>query len=102
VLVIAANATDMHISCNLIFDTGYSYSTLESKINQTLKDYIHSLAVEWENHDKTIVRLVDVQRVLLSIPGIIDLSNMEINGKKENFELEFMNFPVFKYFVLKT
>lgn len=102
VLVIAANATDMHISCNLTFDTGYSYSTLESKINQTLKDYIHSLAIEWENHDKTIIRLVDVQRVLLSVPGIIDLSNMEINGKKENCELEFMNFPMFKYFVLKT
>lgn len=102
VQVYAANGVAMHIECKLTFDTGYSYSTLKTKIDQTLKDYMHSLSVDWENHDKTIIRLVDVQRVLLSIPGIVDLADMEINGKKQNCELGHTDFPVFEYFVLKT
>lgn len=67
---------------------------MQSQMNTEVDRYFLELAKEWENTESMIVRIAQIEARLLSINGIIDISETMLNGTAENIILEYEYIPV--------
>ena len=94
VIIKAAVAKEINISSNITYDTGYSQEDVQSQMNTEVDRYFLELAKEWENTESMIVRIAQIEARLLSITGIIDISETMLNGTAENIILGYKYIPV--------
>ena len=94
VIIKAAVAKEINISSNITYDTGYSQEDVQSQMNTEVDRYFLELAKEWENTESMIVRIAQIEARLLSITGIIDISETMLNGTAENIILGYEYIPV--------
>ena len=85
----------MNVQTSLSFDTGYSWSNLQSSINSAIESYLLSLRKEWADTDHLVVRLSQIETRLLAVRGIIDVNDTKINGLADNLTLGKYEIPVF-------
>lgn len=80
----------VNVSATITYDTGYSFETLEDKINEAVEMYLYNLRKTWEDNGKesTIVRLAKIESAILNVDGIIDISDTTLNGAAENITVE--------------
>ena len=79
------------------FDTGYSATTNQLLIENVVKEYLEELRASWESLERnsTIVRISQIESKILSVEGVLDVTNTTINGASENLILDYMNIAVF-------
>lgn len=95
VTVNGATAVNIVIKTNITFDTGYSWSNLQSTINEVISDYLAELRENWANSNALIVRISQIESRLLNVTGIIDIYDTAINGTKANYTCGKYQVPVF-------
>lgn len=95
VTVEGAAEVPINISADVEYDSGYSFSVLEDEIKTQLSDYLLELRGEWQESAAGLtVRISRIETRLLSVTGIVDVSNAKINGAEENLSLGFDEIPV--------
>lgn len=94
VTVRGADEVAINITADVEYDSGYSFSALEDKIEKQLSDYLLELRGEWSDSLGLIVRISRIETRLLSIKGIADITQTKINGAEENLRLEANEIPV--------
>lgn len=82
------------ISTELVFDTGYDWNTCQMQVNEAVESYFSSLRKSWDSQDTLMVRISNVNSAILSVPGIIDVSNTLLNGAGENLTITAYQIPV--------
>ncbi len=84
----------VNIVTSIIYDSGYSYTGLQSQIIQKISDYLLELRTDWSNQNELVVRVAQVEARLLTIIGILDITGTKINGTANNLALTGYQVPV--------
>lgn len=83
-----------NISTSIVFDEGYSFSQLRLEIEKKIKEYLHELCMEWASQNVLIVRISQIESRIMSITGVIDISDTKINGEANNLNIGKYEIPV--------
>ncbi len=94
VTVDTVNEVEVLIETTLTFDSGYSFETLESKISDVIDEYILEERENWGEQSHLVIRIAYIEARVLSLTGILDISNTKINGADENLTLGEFEIPV--------
>ena len=95
--VVTVNTADemtVNISTTVTLDTGYNWSQVEGDVIAAIEAYLLKIRTEWANNTLNIVRIAQIDSRVLTIDGIIDISNTKINGQAENLNLGEYEIPV--------
>ena len=95
VTVQSAATRSIVVKTTITFDTGYSWSNLQSSINDAISAYLLELRQAWANSSYLVVRVSQIETRLLAITGIIDVTNTKIKGSASNLSLGKYEIPVF-------
>ena len=99
VTVVSAEAVKCVFKTTITFETGFSWSTLKSSIEDKAKNYLLSLREGWADleKDKSItVYISRVEAAILNVPGIKDINGTTINGSTSNLALTADQIPVYQ------
>lgn len=82
------------ISTTISFENPYSFEQVKERIKELINDYFLSLKKNWANTDETIIRVSQIETRILSVSGVVDISNTKINGAEQNLILTKYQIPV--------
>ena len=91
-----ANVT-VNVNVTPEFDTGYSWSNMQSTIESTIAKYLLELRTAWKNYPTgtgTVVRISQIETRLLGLTGILDIGETKINGVAGNLTIAGNDIPV--------
>lgn len=94
VTVDAPAEVPVNISLSIVTQGGASADSLLEPVKATLDNYLLTLRGEWGSSDGLTVRISKIENALLSVEGILDVSDTAINGGTGNFELGGCEIPV--------
>lgn len=95
VTVDTANGVNVAIAAVMNFDAGYTFDSLKTAIEDAIKSYLYDLRADWANQDHSAVLVSQISAHILAIDGIVDISNVRINGNAENLVLGKYEIPAF-------
>ncbi|MBS4172131.1 baseplate J/gp47 family protein [Bacillus sp. FJAT-49736] len=72
----------------------YTIGQIEPQIIEILKEYFLSLRKSWANEDQLVVRIAQIDAKILTIPGIIDVENTQLNGVNSNVIIQSEEIPI--------
>lgn len=94
VTVRSAEAVKVNVTTKIIFETGYSFGSLEESIRAAIEEYFLELRKKWGESSVTVIRISQIETRLLSLKGILDIGETGINGAEKNLMLETLQIPV--------
>lgn len=94
--VVSAEAVEITVKTTITFDVGYSWSNLQTSIDEVIENYLLELRRTWADEDHLIVRISQIETRLLGIKGIVDINGTTINGAADNLTLGKYEVPVFE------
>ena len=95
VTVKPADAVTINIKTTITFDVGYSWSNLQSSVDEAIQAYLLELRRTWADNPYLVVRVSQIETRLLAIPGIVDIGNTRINNKADNLTLGKYEVPIY-------
>lgn len=95
VTVESAKIKNVTVTTNITFDVGYSWSNLQSSINEVISSYLFELRKTWADTPYLVVRISQIETRLLSVKGIVDIDSTKINGASDNLTLGKYEVPMF-------
>lgn len=96
VKVKSAEKIEVTVKTNITFDTNYSWSNLQSSIDEAISGYLLELRKSWADNPYLVVRISQIETRLLNIKGIVDVANTKLNGASENLILGKYEIPMYK------
>lgn len=75
------------ISSNFVFDTGYSFDILKNSIVNSVNLYFDELKQDWADSSNLVLRIAQIETRILSVNGVLDVSNTKINDDLQNLIL---------------
>lgn len=94
VTVFGVLETVIDIETTITYQAGYNFNSLRSAIEDSVNNYFYSLSSTWENEEKIVVRISQIETRLLNITGIVDITGTKLNGSTENLSLDSDAIPV--------
>lgn len=95
VKVEAAVGVTVNITTNLVFEDGYGWDDLQSRLNEVVSEYLLELRKEWAGSNNLVVRISQIDTRILSVDGIVDISGTRVNDVSENLILGSFEVPIF-------
>lgn len=95
VTVHSVDAVDVEVKTNITFESGYSWSNMQSVIDEVISDYLLELRQTWADNEYLVVRISQIETRILDLNGVVDIANTQINGAEENFTCGQYEVPVF-------
>ena len=83
VTVISATEKTININVNLAVEEGYSIDTIKKTIEKSITDYLKEIAF-----NKTYVSLAKIGSYILDTDGVIDYTELKLNGTVNNVQIE--------------
>ena len=79
---------------NLTYDSGWNWPTVQPLVETVIDQYFTDLAAEWDSVNwrndpaaTIIVRVSQLETRILTIPGIVDITDTKLNGAMVNIAL---------------
>ena len=94
VTVEGVKSKNIDVGLHLTFQEGWNWESVLDSVNTTIDTYLNSLSQEWADSETLVVRINQLEALLLNVNGILDLSNTTINGGTVNLEIEGEYIPV--------
>ena len=95
VTVKSASEKSVNVTTSITFDEGYSFNTLKTEIENSIKEYLLSLRRQWASQTSSVVRISQIETKILAIHGVLDIANTKINGSASNLSCGTYEIPVF-------
>lgn len=95
VTVKPADSVTINVKTTITFDVGYSWSNLQSSIDEAIQAYLLELRKTWADNPYLVVRVSQIETRLLAISGIVDIENTRINNKTDNLTLGKYEVPIY-------
>lgn len=77
-----------------VYKNGYSFETLKSDMQSVIDGYFSELAADWSTEDQLVVRKSQIESRLLLIDGVLDITEIKLNGTSDNVTLDEDAIPV--------
>ncbi|MFI3175127.1 MAG: baseplate J/gp47 family protein [Bacillota bacterium] len=84
VTVETATEQAIDISMHILFDTGHSFSNMKTSIEKVILEYLLELRTQWAVQDSLVVRIAQMEALVMGISGVLDISQTKLNGGDEN------------------
>lgn len=94
VTVDTATEVEVNISTSITFDEGYSFNGQRERIVEVISDYLLEIRKDWATQTNSIVRIAQIESRIMTIEGVIDIANTEINGSPDNLTLTNYQIPI--------
>ena len=94
VTVESATEVALPISCQIIYTDGYSWEDIKDSFVDSVETYLKSLRETWEDTDGLVVRQGRIERILLDIPGVDDVTGVSIAGGSGNYVMADTEVPI--------
>lgn len=96
VKIIPVTAGEVNVSTQITFETGYTVETSRNLINAEIESYLGELRKTWESKmfGDTVVRISQIESKILSVEGVLDVGNTQINNSADNLILDYTMIPV--------
>lgn len=88
VTVEGVTSTIINISAEITYKSGYTWENIKSIAEEAIDDYMNELNISWEDEENLIVRISQIETRLLSIDGVLDITNTMINSVASNFNVD--------------
>ena len=95
VSVKSAKEVSIDITTNIIFDSGYDWSDLQGYLDNAMEGYLLELRKSWADSVNLIIRISQIEKRILTIDGVLDVENTQINHSSDNLTLGEYEIPVF-------
>ncbi len=93
VTVKGAVATTINIASTITYESGWSWASAGTYIEQTIDDYFAELAATWDENDNLIVRVSQIESRILNCAGVLDIQDTAINGVTNYLQLDTDKIP---------
>lgn len=94
VSVAGCTETEIDISCDFTYETGYSFESVKNDLSSAAEEYFRLLAAQWDSSEALTVRISRLEACFLDIEGIVDVSGTKLNGAAQNIVLGADSIPV--------
>lgn len=94
VTVEGAEAYEIEIESSFTLEQGADRDSVQQSVNKAITDYFTLLSKEWDSEENLIVRVSQIETRLLSVNGVLDVTDTTINGSNGNITLEKQQIPV--------
>lgn len=94
VTVDTASVLIINVVLTLEYKTGYDWTEVSESVSSAIDSYFLSLSKNWQESDALVVRRSAIETRILSIEGVIDVSQILLNDDEENITLGAYVLPV--------
>lgn len=97
VTVESVEAVKVNVTAKISYMSGYNWSSLKDAVTAKISGYLKTLASEWADGDpttKTTVYIAKLQAAVLDVPGVVDITETQLNGATSNLILDWNQIPV--------
>lgn len=101
VTVNTINNLNITIKASITTNGELTPTNLNTKVEEAINGYLLELRKEWENETNLIIRKARIEALILGIEGVVDVSNVKINGQATNVTLEQFEIPVLEEVVIE-
>lgn len=84
----------INISSQIQYTEGESEQTVKPRIVEAVKQYFLGLREKWEAAETTIVRISQIESIILNTEGVLDIIQITINENSSNIEIQKEQIPV--------
>ncbi|MDE6111213.1 MAG: baseplate J/gp47 family protein, partial [Eubacterium sp.] len=88
VTVVGVKGVEIYIEASLTFADGWNLDKCFPTIERKLKEYYQELNSSWSKENELIIRILQIELRLANVPGILDISNIRLNGEAKNITLD--------------
>ncbi|EGT4599334.1 baseplate J/gp47 family protein [Clostridioides difficile] len=88
VTIEGVTSTTINVSTTITYKSGYTWENIKAVAEETIDDYLNELNMSWEDEENLIVRISQIEIRLLSIDGVLDITNTMINDVASNFSVD--------------
>ena len=96
VTVVSVSVVKVNVVAKISYMSGYSWSSLKDAVAAKISEYLKSLAAVWADGDpstKTTVYIAKLQAAVLDVPGVVDITETQLNGEASNLILDWDQIP---------
>lgn len=95
-IILSAGSTTIDVTATLTLDTGYDIETISPQVPPKIEAYLLSMRKDWEDNgqNEEVVRLARIEATILTIEGVLDISNLRINTLAQNKNIAWTDIPV--------
>lgn len=101
VTVVTVDEKEIAINAKITTNGEITIEDLKENIEKEVNNYLLELRKEWEDSNSLIVRKARIEALILNIEGVLDVSNVTLNGGTENISLKEFEVPVLKEVVIE-
>ena len=93
VIVSTVEEVTVDVSATFEFASGYTFEDIKSRITAVVEAYLYELRSQWVDNIP-VVRITQLTARMLSVDGVLDVTNVEINGEPQNLTLTEEQIPI--------
>ena len=94
VTIRSASPVTIQITTKIVFAEGSTWANRKDAIQETVSEYLLELRKVWVDNTYTVVRISQIESRLLSVEGVVDITETKINGRTDNLTLGEYEIPV--------
>lgn len=83
----------INVKTNLVLESGYILEDVETRVVEVIEKYFLELRKTWES-ENIVVRIAQIEALILSITGVLDVENTVLNNIDKNLILNEFQIPV--------
>lgn len=87
VTIAGVTGLTINVSTTVTLEAGTSLGQIQSDVEEAIQEYFLEIRRDWANQTQLIVRIAQIDARILSVSGIEDISNTELNGSSSNITL---------------
>ena len=87
VTVTGGDNQNIDISTKITYMPGWNFEKIKPYLEKEIDDYFYSISKNFSNNKNLVVRISHIESRFLSLEGILDIFDTEINGSKNNIVL---------------
>lgn len=94
VTIVGVTGKTINIETTIALAQGVTVGQVQSSIENVIAEYLLSLRKEWANQVQLVVRIAQIDARILTVPGVVDVSNTKLNGATNNITLGEEEIPI--------
>ena len=94
VTVQGVTETAVNITTNITYQEDWNWSAIEGYVNAAIDQYFTDLSAQWAEEEHLIVRISQIESVLLGVTGILDIGGTALNGAEQNLVIDKDSIPI--------
>lgn len=94
VTVAGADEVTVNVETSLTLGLGVSLGEVQGDVEEVIAEYLADLRKDWAYVEQIVVRIAQIDARILTVQGVVDVSDTELNGSAANLTLLSDEIPI--------